>query len=99
MCRRKISKIRTCRRNKSRTRRWRRNKSKGKRSRIIRLNEHQNERRRSRTGEGSMRGERKEQEKRPYRTEAGRIQGAGAGPRKEEDLVEIGVRRFSLKDR
>ncbi len=46
-----------------------------------------------------MRGERKKQEKRPYRTEAGRIQGAGAGARKEEDLVEVGVRRFSLKDR
>jgi hypothetical protein len=45
-----------------------------------------------------MRGERKEEEKRPLRTEAGRIQGAGARARKEEDLVEVGVRRFSLKD-
>jgi hypothetical protein len=44
-------------------------------------------------------GGRMEQEKRPYRTEAGRIQGAGVGARKEDDLVEVGVRRFSLKDR
>ncbi len=41
----------------------------------------------------------KEEEKRPYRTETGRIQGAGAGARKEDDLVEMGLRRFSLKDR